>query len=388
MVVDDDDDHAYAFDLANAARHTSTLVRAAADRGNEQPPRLCRYCVERLDAAIRESTERLERECRAYEDKVEKEEEEAANRARERRAETDDDSSSRVVSDLVAEVDDLRFACRAEEERIDALARAVELERRRTDAIAREEDEVLADAAALEMLTERSRDSVRALAHECERARTEAERAARIRPAAALFDLRLPDNEHEHDASRCPTVNGLRLAHRPRGDLGWREIGTAWSAAARLLSSVVGCSLDHSFQNDLRIVPLAGRARLIEVRTVDGDRREMIRHDLSVDFVDDDADATIAPGLVALHRLLVRLTSEDNDDDPATTTTAGRVDPSRLDERDDASWRRVVDDMARDMDRLLKRRPPRAVVVVGRAETKAVLADNSNDDDDDDARAT
>lgn len=98
----------------------------------------------------------------------------------------------------------------------------------------------------------------------------------RIRLPAMLMDLRV-DRER---GLRYPLINELRLAYRPKGDVQWNEIQTAWSLAAQLLL-VIGTIFDFQSPH-WKIVPLSHCAKLMysNGNNPSGNKRRVVVYNL------------------------------------------------------------------------------------------------------------
>lgn len=78
-----------------------------------------------------------------------------------------------------------------------------------------------------------------------------------IRFPARLLDLRVDSAR----GLRYPLINELRLAYRPKGDLEWDEIESAWALAAQLL--LQSATLVDFQSRHWRIIPLSQCAKII-----------------------------------------------------------------------------------------------------------------------------
>jgi len=174
---------------------------------------------------------------------------------------------------------------------------------------------------------------------------------------------------------RYPLINELRLAYRPKGDIKWNEIQTAWSLAAQLLF-VVG-TLFHYPSEQWKIVPLSHCAKLIffRERNKKQGRREGTGnknqceglHEPAVVYQLGHPKANGSKAMRAWNTLLQQVishvsqkTQEQSEKGavianfpmipfPITPNTVGPIDLAQLNEDDDAGWSNAIHCMTSDL---------------------------------------
>lgn len=150
---------------------------------------------------------------------------------------------------------------------------------------------------------------------------------------------------------RYPLINELRLAYRPKGDLEWDEIQSAWALAAQLL--LQSATLLDFQSKHWRIVPLSQCAKIIY--HAPGNETKGVAHNIGhrsskcnealiawnallfevVQHASTTVKASIEKGLVD-PKTVEKLPFEQ------TSQKIGGVPFRHLDVNDDASWSRVV----------------------------------------------
>lgn len=184
-----------------------------------------------------------------------------------------------------------------------------------------------------------------------------------IRLPAILFELQV-DKER---GLRYPLINNLRLAYRPKGDIQWNEIETAWSLAAQLLLSVGSL---FNFQSlNWRLVPLSHCAKLIyhpSQGSGDGARAQGEKQRTTVFNLGSSSGLNNCKAIIAwnaLMRQVIQHTMSKMQQSvelgilppkklprlPYETSSGGKIGDillGRLDVNDDASWSRAIHCMA------------------------------------------
>ena len=270
--------------LVGAAKHAALLADIAEGRGNIDQDEggnsghdvaggvsLCRCCVERITRAVNADTARYERETQAYVDAV------AAEEDRERKIRqalslnvdvtnveqlhhhqrlSGDDLVNNAASAFQQDIETLTAAVHEYEQELVRLNSLLDGQIQRAIILSREEDllfmdqnDIAIDAAEFEIVS-------RQLTSRCSEAYCEVLALSKVNLHTALFDINLNDNQ-------LPQINGMRLAHRPRGDLGWAEVNCAWASAAQLLLFIGGAVKFTS--RDLRIIPMTSCAKILEI---------------------------------------------------------------------------------------------------------------------------
>jgi len=254
---------------------------------------LCRACLERVTRAIDADTERYEQETAAYIDAVTAEEDQerqirqtlslnaeiAAAAEDDKDDNADADVQKRLSGDELvksaavnfeSEVATLQAAVKEYQEELSHLDELMREQIQRAAILSREEDLIFMDQNDVEIDAKEFENVSRQLTARCTEAHTEAMALSKVNLHSALFDIVVSDdcdggkgNGGPYTPS-FPRINGMRLAHRPRFDLGWAEINCAWASAAQLLL-FIGSSIKFTSE-DLRIVPMSSCAKIVEIR--------------------------------------------------------------------------------------------------------------------------
>jgi hypothetical protein len=161
-----------------------------------------------------------------------------------------------------------------------------------------------------------------------------------------LFDVKVDKN------LVYPTINNLRLAHRPCDKVTVNEIQVAWSLAAQLVLATANA---FGFQSaHFTIVPLAHCAKLIYYATNATDNKAVV-YNLGQS----------SQGLMCFHSLLQQVVRHATQqvqraverellDAQFLIRSEAAVGVTQLDRNDKASWSRVICSMAKDMEWLLE----------------------------------
>ena len=289
--------------LASAARNTAHLAdmlaegRYTRDGGDDSDDGngdtcLCCACLERVTRAIDADTERYERETAAYIDAVTAEEDrerqirqtlllnaEVAAAAADDKDDSPNDQKRSSGDDLLkdtalnfeSEVATLQAAVKEYQEELSHLDELMKEQDQRAAILSREEDLLFMDQNDIEIDAKEFENVSRQLTARCTEAHREAVALSKVNLHSALFDIVVgddcdgrKDNGGPHTPASFPRINGMRLGHRPRFDLGWAEINCAWASAAQLLLFIASSVKFTS--EDLRIVPMSSCAKIMEIR--------------------------------------------------------------------------------------------------------------------------
>lgn len=305
--------------LAIAARHTAHLAdmivegRYKLDGGDDGNNRndvcLCRACLERVTRAIDADAERYEQETKAYMDAVTSEEDrerqirQTLSLNAEVAAAGAVDGNNDIATDLKcmsgdelvknaalnfeSEVATLEAAVKEYEQELHHLDELMREQVQRAGILSREEDLVFMDQNDIEIDANEFENVCQQLTARCNEAHKEAVALSKVNLHSALFDIVVSDDcqgTNIHSGSQTPSysrINGMRLAHRPRFDLGWAEINCAWASAAQLLL-FIGSSIKFTSE-DLRIVPMSSCAKIMEIRS-----SKKYVHNLGIDLDQKD----------------------------------------------------------------------------------------------------
>jgi hypothetical protein len=219
-----------------------------------------------------------------------------------------------------------------------------------TKELSRQEDDILRDINALEIDAKVFQDVHHTLTRQCHEAEVEDYLLRNVQIHSTLFDIKLDER-----GLRYPLINNLRLTHHPKG-VSWLEINAAWSQASQLVMFVGSTTKFQS--KDLRIVPLASCAKIIELSHGD---KKIVNH-LGVDF-ESNARQThetehIIPSLRAflslIYQMSVHMLKEQSKLDKIPYEMLGPCvigphDVRQLDEKDDMGWSSVIHCIAYNM---------------------------------------
>ena len=302
-----------------AARNTAHLADMIAegrykldggdDGNNNDDVCLCRACLERVTRAIDADTERYEQETQAYMDAVTSEEdrerqirqalslnaEVAAtaaadggdNSATDQKHMSGDELVKNAALNFESEVATLEAAVKEYEQELHHLDELMREQVQRAAILSREEDLVFMDQNDIEIDANEFENVSLHLTARCTEAHKEAVALSKVNIHSALFDIVVSDDcegTNSHNGSQTPSyprINGMRLAHRPRFDLGWAEINCAWASAAQLLL-FIGSSIKFTSE-DLRVVPMSSCAKIMEIRS-----SKKYVHNLGIDLDQKD----------------------------------------------------------------------------------------------------
>jgi hypothetical protein len=187
--------------------------------------------------------------------------------------------------------------------------------------------------------------------------------SSRIKLPSVLMDLQV-DRER---GLRYPLINKLRLAYRPKGDVQWKEIQTAWALAAQLLL-VVATLLQFQSQH-WKIVPLSHCAKLIynapegpSHDAAGNQKRRAIVYNLG--HPTTNGSRALLAWNALLYQVVQHTTTKMSEaresgmiDAQSIPTlpfdvSAGKIGNiilAQLDENDDAGWSRAIHFMASDL---------------------------------------
>ena len=305
--------------LAGAARNTAHLadmivegrykLDGGDDGNNSDDVCLCRACLERVTRAIDADTERYEQETQAYMEAVTSEEDRerqirqtlslnaevvaaaaadgGGNSAFDLKHMSGDELVKNAALNFESEVATLEAAVKEYEQELHHLDELMREQVQRAAILSREEDLVFMDQNDIEIDANEFENVSRHLTARCTEAHKEAVALSKVNLHLALFDIVVSDdceggNSHGgSQTSSYPRINGMRLAHRPRFDLGWAEINCAWASAAQLLL-FIGSSIKFT-SDDLRVVPMSSCAKIMEIRS-----SKKYVHNLGIDLDQND----------------------------------------------------------------------------------------------------
>jgi hypothetical protein len=227
---------------------------------HESPQSCCWDCLSRLQQALEKDTERLEYEANVYINHAQ------ASRLRQKQWQQKVDGDltreqlvQQAKESYMREIDEITLACEQLEAEFNDLklvrrelsAKADELDHA-TEEIFRARNDIELAAAIIEQDQENLYRAVASAHKQVDRLSS-----TRIQLYSQSYDLQV-DQER---GLRYPLINKHRLAYRPKGDVQWEEIQTAWSLAAQLL--LVLASAFQFQSRHWRIVPLTDCAKLI-----------------------------------------------------------------------------------------------------------------------------
>ena len=225
-------------------------------------------CI-RIETAMEADIQRLESECRLYRNATRDERTRQAsqlraiqssynNNADPTNSNNNDDALANMEQTLRDEMERLAAVCQEEEAELENLGQ-LELE---AAAVAKQLDalqwSINEEANALELETHASENEEQQILTVLTEVQTEVDRLSSkgIRFPSRALGLRV-----DARGLRYPLINELRLAYRPKGDVDWEEIQSAWALAAQLL--LQSATLLQFQSQHWRIVPLSQCAKII-----------------------------------------------------------------------------------------------------------------------------
>mmetsp|Transcript_8302 Transcript_8302/g.16674 ORF Transcript_8302/g.16674 Transcript_8302/m.16674 type:complete len:427 (+) Transcript_8302:63-1343(+) len=319
--------------------------------------RLCLLCVHRIETAMEMDIQRLESECRLYRNASQDEKTRQASQLRTIQSSYSDGSTPHLDDhaleimqhNLRQELARLGQICKEEESELKNLTNLFQ----DAMAVSKHLDDLQwsmnEEANALELETHAFENEEQQIMTSLIEVQSEVDRLSSkgIRFPTRALDLRVDSAR----GLRYPLINELRLAYRPKGDVEWGEIQSAWALAAQLL--LQSATLLDFQSRHWRIVPLSQCAKII-YHPPGGEKRGSvynIGHESSkcnealiawnallcevVQHASRTIQASVEKGLVD-PQTVEKLPFEQ------TSQKIGGVPLRHLDVNDDASWSRVV----------------------------------------------
>ncbi len=192
------------------------------------------------------------------------------------------------------EIISLEAACQEHEKELANLNQLLKEQARISETLSLQEEELLLEYNILEKDARVFEDIHCQLAQQCYSVERERSDLSLVRLHSVLFDIFVDEK-----GVRYPLINNLRLSHRPKNDLTWIEINSAWSQATQLLMFM---SSSIKFTSRNFIVPL-NCAKIIEV---DSTGRKIYHH-LGVDIESIDRKTHNTDHIIASLRVFYRL---------------------------------------------------------------------------------
>jgi Apg6 BARA domain len=158
---------------------------------------------------------------------------------------------------------------------------------------------------------------------------------------------------------RYPLINGLRLAYRPKGDLDWNEVQSAWALAGQLLY-IIGNVFAVTGQQ-WKIVPLSDCAKLFYFPKLKPDGTQSPSVVFNLGHPATNGSKALLTWNAALSQTIVRARSVLAETPGSTLvggralpyemtpTTIGRLVLPKLDRNDDSDWARTIHYMASNL---------------------------------------
>jgi len=189
----------------------------------------------------------------------------------------------------------LETACQEHEKELTNLNQLINEQSRISETLSLQEESLLLEYNILEKDAKVFEDIHHQLAQQCLSAERERSHLSHVRLHSTLFDIFVDEK-----GVRYPLINNLRLSHRPKNDLTWIEINSAWSQATQLLM-FMSSTVKFTSRN-FGIVPL-NCAKIIEV---DSAGKKMYHH-LGVDIESIDRKTHNTDHIIASLRVFYRL---------------------------------------------------------------------------------
>jgi hypothetical protein len=341
--------------------------------GEGEVVHLCHNCIQRINNAINDNTEQLQMETHAYIHAVEEEKD------KERRLKkallinigihnnndqipsssiNDQHDENELVQGTIQsfqhEIMNLQTACQEHENELTNLNQMLMEQAQISDTLSAQQEELLLEYNALEKDAKVFEDVHSHLTQQCHAAESERSHLSHVRLHSALFDIVVDER-----GTKYPLINNLRLSHRPKDDLQWIEINTAWSQAAQLVMFVNSTTKFTS--RNFGIVPLMHCAKIIEVDSTG----KKVYHHLGVDFESMDRKTHNTDHIIAslrafysvLYQLFDHIKALKRDINSTkvrvpfemTVNTIGSFNLQFLNENDDKAWSGVINCIASNL---------------------------------------
>lgn len=315
--------------------------------------------------AINENTEQLELETNAYIRAVEEEEDKQRRLhnalsinagIQNNQVYTGDLSHDELIQSTIQsfehEIMNIKQLCQDHEAEMINLNQILLEQAQASETLSIQQDELVLKYNSIERESKVFEDIHRQLTQQCHDAETERSQLHRVRLHSALFDI-VVDGRGE----LYPLINNLRLSHRPKGDLAWAEINTAWSQAIQLLM-FMSSTVKFSTRN-YEIIPLMHCAKIIEVDCTG----KKVYHHFGVDFESIDKKTHSTNHIIVslkvfyslLYQLFAFLVTSKRDFDTSmipnemTANTIGSYNLRILNENDDKDWRSAINCIASNL---------------------------------------
>lgn len=326
-------------------------------------------CLEyRIIMAINDHTEQLEYETNTYIRSVEEEQDKhrRLHKALSINAGIMNDSKSSSSNDIndkelvrstiqsfEHELMTIKQACREHDSELNNLNQLLMEQAHVSSSLSLQENELLLEFNSIEKEAKVFEDMHRQLTQQCHSAEIERSHLNHVRLHTSLFDI-VVDTKGE----LYPLINNLRLSHRPKGDLQWTEINTAWSQATQLLMFM--SNTVKFVSRNYGIIPLMHCAKIIEIDS----NGKKVYHHLGVDFqtMDKKTHNTdhITTSLQVFFTLLYQLSihikiSSDHEINwsivpyDMTKDSIGPYNIRMIEENDETSWRGAINSIASNL---------------------------------------
>jgi hypothetical protein len=316
-----------------------------------------------VERAIDNDTTRLENECFAYLDAVRQDQQRIRGLRQATAAlfSNDKDNNSTTITAGAAEqafrdeILSLQEACRLSEmelDRLDELMREQLLLKQELDR------EITEDAEERNLLVWDAKnfdeDQVQ-LTREVMQMQSMEQRLLSFKLTGTAISLKVDKDR----GLRYPLINGLRLAYRPKGDLDWKEVQSAWALAGQLLY-MIGNVFEVTGQQ-WKLVPLSDCAKLFYYpkAKLDGTQPPLVVFNLGHPAT--KGSKALLTWNAAMSQTIVRARSVLADT-PGLTILGGRALPyemtpttigtlvlPKLDANDDSDWARTIHYMASNL---------------------------------------
>lgn len=259
-----------------------------------------------------------------------------------------------TIQSFQHEIMNLQTACQEHENELTNLNQMLMEQAQISDTLSAQQEELLLEYNALEKDAKVFEDVHSHLTQQCHAAESERSHLSHVRLHSALFDIVVDER-----GTKYPLINNLRLSHRPKDDLQWIEINTAWSQAAQLVMFVNSTTKFTS--RNFGIVPLMHCAKIIEVDSTG----KKVYHHLGVDFESMDRKTHNTDHIIAslrafysvLYQLFDHIKALKRDINSTkvrvpfemTVNTIGSFNLQFLNENDDKAWSGVINCIASNL---------------------------------------
>ena len=240
------------------------------------------------------------------------------------------------------DISNIDQACQEHEKELANLNQMLMEQAELSETLAIQQDELLLEYNSLEKEAKVFEDIHHQLTQQCHSAEIERSHLHHVRLNSALFDIFVDDA-----CVLYPLINNLRLSHRPKADLQWVEINTAWSQVAQLLTFMSN-TVKFTSQK-FGIIPLMDCANIYVVDSTG----KKVYHRLGGDF--EPMDKKLQLFLRLFNELIAHLKTTNYDIELSkipyemTANKIGKYNLQSIEENNDLTWKIVINHIMSNM---------------------------------------